>query len=211
MIPQKFQVQGSSVASYDWKDLTSGLGYRTFYASKTQSGSHVLITRAMDSSSADFYADDGAIAEQAEANLEMDLDFDIAINVPCILRGTAYVNLSHKVVNAAGAMMHRYFVVTVYHYDGSTETSLGSETTKDCIATIDSRRELITISLTSKKFAIGHILRLNVQLWASETVEANNTIFLYFDPNSLNTLTDPFERTIGTDLIFDCPFRIDIT
>ena len=208
-------ITGNAIASYDWLDLINGAGYKIFYPTETISGaaasSYVLLTRARDGETSNCYYGTGDLLHDIDARDVADLDFDIPIAIPCIISGTAYLNFSHAISGSTNNMLHRYFVITIRHYNAvAGETDLGTVTTLDRVGSLSDYRELSSIALTSKKFAIGDILRVNVHIWGSNSA-ADRGINLYYDPASLKTLSDADGRTIGTDFIVDIPFKIDIT
>lgn len=202
----------SSIASYDWLDITSGCGYRTYYPTKTNSASPapILTVRKIDGGAECWYQHDAATV-QAEAATLSDTDFDITMRVPSIIGGVSYMNFSHDVTGTPAQILHRYFVITIYHVlaVAGTETSLGTATTLDWTSSDLPIRESVSFDLTSHKFAIGDKLRFNVISKGSATA-GGTYVEYYFDPNSLKTLTDSESRTIGTDFTLDVPFKIDI-
>ena len=197
-----------AVASYDWQSLTTGLGYRTYYgASSTDSVGvkYFLTDRAVASSSGSTTSDTNVYTE-FNAGADADIDFDITFGVPAIIGdGDCYVSIPMNDPDGASDVT---WVINIYHYDGSTETSIGTATsnTINWGGGVQARKELIKVSLSRKKFAIGDILRLNVIMTNTDVSDVD----IYHDPSSGVTLTDVMGRTIGTDLTFDVPFEVRI-
>ena len=88
------------------------------------------------------------------AAIQIDLDFDITINKPTILAGIATIDFKFETAALGRA------IITLYHYDGATETSLGTVTSEDINGVAIATKLKFTV--TRKMFAIGTILRLNI-------------------------------------------------
>jgi hypothetical protein len=195
-LPVFSRVHGDpSIASYEWVDLNTGFGYRTFYCigsrySQANTETFFLSPRQMDSSTFN-----------NKKVGSFDIDFDTTIKVPCIIGGAdAYVEYSYWTLNIT------YQVdITVYHVTaGGVETSLGTvQNTNDSGDASTYMRHGQKIALTQKKFAIGEKLRVNVIANAS----SGSPIFYY---DGIKTLTDDDSRTVGTDMNIQIPFKIDV-
>jgi hypothetical protein len=200
-LPILFRGGGGLTPTYSWVDYVQGIGYQRFYGvgSIISSGlTYFLSTKAIDASS------QNGIYTSGIAGADLDIDFDITFAIPSIVTdGKAYINASiYKEADAEAVM-----VVTIYHVSGVTETSLGTTTGLNRTgAASHYYRECIPVTLTRKKFAVGDKLRVTIQLNNVQTHE----IRLYHDPTSSITLTDQQDRSIGTDLTIDIPFKVDI-
>lgn len=97
-------------------------------------------------------------------------NFDITINKMTIVSGYAFVDL--KVAGDAGT---NNVVVSVVHYNGSTETTLGSVQSEELSTTKQIKLRML---LTKKAFGVGKILRLKIVATAT-----GGTTILYNDPN----------------------------
>lgn len=208
-IPTNFQSVSPVLASYDWLDITSGTGYRRYYAVGSGDNTLFLSSRSMTSST-DYWSYTANFNSTTPA-LTIDLDFDITLNVPADIKGTAYFNGLMRAWNNAGATSR--FTVNVYHVNsGGTETLLGTAVGAN---TNDYYRECLKISLTQKHFAIGEKLRLNVILHGWNTGLSTGKVTVFYDPTSVVTKTDTSAttsdtRTVGTDMYIDVPFRVNL-
>lgn len=194
--------QAPELASYDWVDITSGTGYRRYYACAGRNNVGTILKfltpRLLDAEFTYHVAAAGA------PGTVFDLDFDIEFKRPAYVEGDCFINAT---VTHAAAGPSTWLEIFVYHYDGSTETQLGTFVTPGR-AVNGEYRECMKFALTGHHFAIGDILRLTVQV---ETDGITTTSGVYHDPNSRVTVTDqPTATAVNTDLILDCPFRIDI-
>jgi len=207
-LPPVFRTSPSANITYNWVDYLAGAGYITFYgASHIVTGwtkKYILTTQNTVDSSSGSTADAAWICIWTEytASAAADIDFDYTFKKAATVGGaSAYINATAKVDNGDSVK----FTATIYHYDGTTETSLG--TTTDIHASaggVDSyfRQLLVIPDVTIKAFAVGDTLRLNIS-----AVNGGN-IRIYHDPASKLSFTDQHTRTVGTDLIFNCPFKV---
>lgn len=204
-VPQIFNRSSGAVASYDWVDLTTGVGYRRYYWSAYSDGSvkYFLTPRVLDSTSLS-----GCIYTHIAGAGDSELNADITFLRPATV-GTSdcYVQMTTSTGGTTGT-----YQVILYHVDGSaTETSLGSMTTGSL--TINNfKRLLFKFTVTLKKFAIGDKLRLCIIF--DQTANPGGNLDIFHDGNGLTMDDDtaaPYTRTIDTNLIVDVPFRIDIT
>ena len=199
VLPDVYRKSPLAVASYDWLDITSGTGYRRYYgcASDLDAGiSYFLTTRTLD----------GRPVSKASTGTEIDLDFDITFNTPAIVKGIANVNLTYLHTTGPASQCRIY----IYHVtSGGTETQIGTALSKNTAGGVATGkvRECLTVSLTEKAFAANEKLRLTVQPIANVGV----AIEVWHDPGTKLTYADVVDtRTIGTDIVLECPFKIDL-
>jgi len=151
----KFSTASPVIVSYDFYDLSTLTGYKSFYCGNYSNGEFILTT-------IQFYSQNGYL------NGAHDTDFDLSINEATTLKGNGIVNIPWKIFHQspAGSTTWRC-VVTLYHYDGSTETSLatdtidfdtgymGVDTTKDVMGAFK-------LANIDKHFKAGDTIRLNI-------------------------------------------------
>ncbi len=196
-IPTKYRKSSAVIASYDWLDLTSGIGYRRYYACAATLSTGVvyfLTTRS------DIDAFPLRITTTGTTN------FDIEFGVAAYIKGDAFINLS-STWNGGTANTTKY-TATIYHIDiDSNTTSLGSAITST--KSYGDWRHSLKITLAAKKFTPGEKLRLTI---LETTVTGNsNQQRLAIDPSSRLTFTeDSASATSNTNLTLDMPFVIDI-
>lgn len=206
-LPELHRKSSPFVFNVDWFDSVSGLGYKRFYPFASayydtgipaSANTYAISTEKIDSNP---WRKGGTEAGAAYVAFS-DIDFDVTFGKPAkIGGGDAHINITHYNNNG-----QTYLQLTLYHVRGVTETSLGS-VQSDPRGVTNYYRESLIISVSEKQFAVGDILRLTVKHYGKNN--AGNTQYFYCDPNSLQTYADGDGRTIGTDLIFDCPFVVE--
>lgn len=204
--PVMFRKGGDATANYDWIDLTTGLGYKRFYAAASliSTGNvYYLDTKINDASSAL-----GGVSSfnTALINGAVELNFDATFTKPATV-GASQVIASYTVARNAG-VTQVCTAFKVYHVNAAAvETELGTVAGKSHTAgggAGETARELLTLDITKKVFGIGEKLRISILF------TGNGAGAVYHDPASLLTATDTSTRTIGTDFTIDIPFVIDI-
>jgi len=150
-----------------FSDATAGRSQQLFWVVFTETGG--ILTR-----------DQGASSKIAQVEgVDDDEDYDITINKPTIIAGLATMDLTLQTASA-GIGATAAVAVYIKHYDGTTETTLGTMT-----ASISSNEELTKIlkikcDVTRKMFGVGHTLRVNVVI----TDGTQCTATMYTDPNT---------------------------
>jgi hypothetical protein len=169
-------VSEPSVATYDFWDIGTGRGIKTLYAGDL-SGSHVLTTLP-------FYGWDG---HSNVTNAAIDVDFDMTLLKPITIQGSAVVNFTGatKTISAGPLQANSTFTVYLRHYDGTTETDLGSGSWLLSGSLDDgaSQKKLMSFDLDVAKtrFAIGETLRLTITATNPGTTRE---VQLYNDPKN---------------------------
>jgi hypothetical protein len=206
-LPQNFQSISPVISSYDWIDISSGCGYRRYYGCRNTNSTtgYFLSTKILDGGNNFWYT---GTTNPAGAEVKvLDLDFDIEMKVPAVVSGTAYFNITSAEMTVNNKT--HQIIVKVYHVTTTgTETLLGTGT--GTTYTLGAAppyyiRNCLTAALTTKHFAIGEKLRLTVEGWASET-----TFRIYHDPSSYITFDDGSGKHFNSDMIFDCPFKVNL-
>jgi len=195
-VPINYRTGGSILASYDWENLVTGIGYRRFYGCSAQlvGGNEIFLTNESTIN-----------AKPNRQQQGSPYVFDVAFGRPAYIEGTAYVNLSTQWALTFTNSMQ--YIVTIYHVDVSgTATSLGTATTP--IKSYGTYRHCLILTLTGQHFGIGETLRMEV---VENRTAGSGWQWLYMDPSSRASITDQDDNTVsGTDLSFDVPFRVDI-
>jgi len=182
------------IASYDYYDLASGFGYKTFYPADTQAPAYILTTQTP-------YSDVGSTTGAC------DLDFDIEFKRACYIEGDVFVNVPCVRYNASGSPATIGYTATVYirHWDGTTETELGNAvaTESSSIGTTEYRYKmnLLKITVAGQHFAAGEKLRVTVVFVQTGAA----TIYLGHDPKG-RIFTN---WTYGAQMRVDVPFRLE--
>jgi len=209
-----FQHAPSAIASYNYTDISSGTGITDFYAGQAalsgSSVSYILSNVAFYSNSvatANYTGTDGTYTEK------FDIDFDVVINRPFRIGGIVMANIPMKCqheAGSAGASADFYVIVKLRKWDGTTETEIASNTTKNVntsvgVTTYDISAVYLNIPETN--FKKGETLRLSTIGYASRTQDGNYNVQMAYDPKN---------RAIGWDasgspssLIVQIPQKLD--
>jgi hypothetical protein len=173
LLPVNFPIQQSSaIASYSYTDVAEGTGVVVYYLAAGHDGTNPVYFLTTNSSLGSM----PQFSYKVLSGTIIDQKFDVTFNMPKRIKGNIYADIS--TARRAGNNGYITVEVTVYHYDGSTETSLGTATTttpsnstanslpRDCYVCLK-----IPIVLT--KFKKGHILRVKLVATASNDSAAS--------------------------------------
>jgi len=154
LLPETFTGGKGPLMNFDFYDATYGSGYKTFYlcCSDNSAGDQFFLsTEDINSSSQKYF-----LGPNSETQ-----DFDLLFNNPMTVKGEAiFVWYQTQKTASTGDV-----VITVYHVRGITETSIGTATHSQLVTAgsdLDYRSELLKVSLTTKQFAKGDKLRVEV-------------------------------------------------
>jgi hypothetical protein len=213
-IPLPYVKGSGAIASYDWLDITAGVGYRTYYGcgDSNTSGYSYFLTPSSSMGGGRTYLN--ANSTGAAFAKEADIDFDITLGRPAYVEGYAYFYIAHSLIAGAGAAGESYLIVYLYHYDGATETQLATGTTVTrtiAAGTTEHNGECLILDVTAgRKFKVGEILRVNVQVWNKDSANPIQSR-IHFDPTSGLSLTEVTSgRSIPTSMNLEVPFRVQI-
>jgi hypothetical protein len=208
-IPTIFkQLGGEAIASYDWKDLTSNVGYKKYYGCLMEDSASVkkiLTPQVMDSNPTQQTS--GGIPTTSVWTKGLDLDFDISFDTPAVVRGVFLSNLDFY-IQASSTTINAYVKIYIYKVDAAlAETQIGTvqTATRSLVSTaMGTFREGVLCDLTRTKISRGEKIRITVEVWGQNTGGNSGTVGIYVDPSL--TLTSSYK----TDLIFNIPFKIDL-
>ena len=160
----KYTTASPVLVNVDFFDLAAGVGIKRYYAADVNSdtkdtvGEYLLTTNTIFSSV--------GFTKQAGA---LDIDFDIVLTRNLTIGGECVINIPVKMQNSAGGGGEgtTTYTATVRHWDGSTETDLGSETTLVSLTLPTSDASVATIAtirldITEKQFRNGDTIRLTI-------------------------------------------------
>jgi hypothetical protein len=212
-LPATFRGIGEpTLVNYDYVDFASGTGYQTFYGitSKDQTGLNYHLTESI------MYANDIETSTYAYSigsfNKEIDVDFDLTeFNLPRTVRGTATINIQVAWENEGGND-ELYVIPKLVHYDGTTETTIGSAQSETFSSgTALGKMLMMKLALTETVFKSGDILRLTIEVWAKQ-VTAQRQFAIGHDPQGrAGSICDTSNAAIETTkLEIQVPFKVDI-
>lgn len=202
VLQEKYRKSPEAVVSYDYFDYSNGTGYDVYYGAKGDNSEYFLTTRQIPSEEIASYLQDQSVA--TVATKYFDLDFDIMFNTPKNVKGNFLVSVPQGIsaTNATAADFQFYTIVKIIHYDGSTETQIGTGTSITSIATdlqtdgilAAARTNLIKANVsTIKHFKRGEILRITIEGWYKTTEAGATTAHLIIGH-------DPAGRVFNADL-----------
>tara|TARA_Y100000310_G_C20657786_1_gene802932 strand:- start:208 stop:798 length:591 start_codon:yes stop_codon:yes gene_type:complete len=194
-LPIVYRGGGDFTVQLTWIERMSNIGYVRFYANaETDNGGvgYYLATSATD-------------AQPPKTDSNVDINFDWEFKVPAtVAANNCIINVTVHAQNTVNTTL----TYTIYHYDGATETSLGTATGAAHLgaAADEDWRDNIKIALTQKHFKVGDILRLNIVVAGDDFA----TKWFYHDAGTALTVAVDNGRTCGTDLTCDIPFKVQI-
>lgn len=150
-IPQNFNAVQTTIPTYDYYDLDEGTGTVTYYG---------LLTSRNPST---FVPDDFIISRNFmvgvtshNENYENPMVFELSpFNFSKTIKGTGYVEIHISDATATGTLSAEF-----NHYDGTTETQIGSKS----LTGVQNGDFILKIDLTQKHFKRGDILRVKISV-----------------------------------------------
>ena len=198
-IPNNFQTTASTlIASYDWQDIISGLGYEEFFlsfSSDSAGDNFGLITSSLYSSVLETTRAGAGTTEQ---------NFDTStFNAPRTVKGTAYLQVPVRGVDASGIQIIAQIIVVDA---AATETTISSEiddtvTFSAAGGTLANQIILLKIPLTETLVKIGEKIRVELQ---NVTTNASVSGYAHDPGNRTSSLYD-----ITTVSKLALPFKLD--
>jgi len=210
-IPIVYRKSGEGIiATYNFIDVASGTGIISFYGSNSISGASMQY----ELSNWTRYSDDiySFVDNPTGAYVKkMDIDFDVAINKPIVLKGNTIVNLPWAVISANNETTSAYVKAIVKKVSGLTETQLST-----------SQSGVLSLGVTGRTYKMDALNSTieQVNLGAGDTLRL--TIEGYIKDGNVSGGCaighDPKGRTNGWDatgacpsiLTFYAPVRIDV-
>ncbi len=228
-LPTKFRKSSDFNVSYDFLDFDEGLGYRTYYAADGNNQQNLIVTNEAICSELPFRTS-AAITTTPSWQTAIEEDFDITFNLPKNVRGTIFAVIPFGVSNNEAGSFPCRITATFIHFDGSSETVLGSGVSSEMLMStasspneIDSAIALCKFIQTSvKHFKKGETLRVTIKMEvASQATEINVFAGIGIDPKNRNpsimqyilsgsSIAQVIEDGDVTQTAFYVPFVLDI-
>lgn len=203
-----------AIASYDFTELVSGLGYERYYA--VASDQEALGTQTyMLTNNSSIYTDASSISTSQTSQAAKTLNFDSsAFRIPRIVDGTAFVNFAF--VNNDADVTNVTFSAQLFkvHSDGTTTTALSSAKVVDydsntppgtALGANVKNNALLFLALTRTKITIGEKIRLQIIIDLKDT---GDNVTVYHDPLGRDFLSD---TNYSTQMKVDIPFEIELS
>lgn len=188
----------SSIATYNYSDIASGVGYAEFFGFMENGGDYMLT----DNSS--FYSNASVTLIGAGATFNQNFDTNV-FDSPRLLKGFIIANI--PIIRGAGNSAKTDITLTAYHVDASsTATQLaqatGESVTTAAAYTLDNFMQCFIFPAINQQFKKGDTLRINVNIMVG-----NNTFYVGHDPVNR---TSVLGASLPTKMSFLVPFRIDL-
>ena len=216
-----------AIASFNFIDIAEGTGNVIFFCYAHQEQTTVgysLSTQVLFSEGAALSPPDGngfteAIGTSASFQKEIDIDFDLAFNLPQRIKGKLKSFFTWGCTDTTDSLQRgeAYVILRVRKWDGSTETEIANAQSKTLVIDANEGKYATTnmeIDLTSvNHFKKGESLRITIEVWFKKTAANNRQVRFYHDPQG-NTILAADESDSGftNSTIFQVhvPFLIDL-
>ena len=210
-IPETFQAQANSIATYSYTDIADGTGKQIFYGfqTKTSAGTkYNLSTIALYSSTIELAL--AAIPGSGSGAYSdvFDLDFDLPeFNLPKTIKGTALVVVPIY-MNEGGAVAFMKVQALVRKWDGTTETEIANATSAEYSAT-GVYIATFPVTIPETHFKAGEPLRVTLKLQGKEFSGDVTGVTMALDPMDRDgTYIIPSTAEVTTQVIFHIPFKL---
>lgn len=198
-IINRFVTAPQQVVTYDFNDVQTNQAYIILYGHKDLADATTLIRQRISSNIADVRTQ-FAVSSGASALGEANFDYEFAI--PQRVDGNLYVFVPMFAQATATQNIDVFLKIRILHYDGSTETLIGTQQTSASHTTsTDSATEGTTQTLTfavDRQFKIGEKLRVEIEVWSNATTNGN--VGFYHDPANTDYGVDWTGAVSGTAL-----------
>ena len=207
-LSDRFALQQQVLANFDYVDIVSGTGFETFFgfASKDSTGVEYHLTSSTPRSQVIEYS-----TTTFPDGINETKNYDLSpFRTPRTIRGDAVITFS-TFLNIEHIDDTASITATIYHWDGTTATSIGTASTVTW--TLDTEEsQTFVIPLAQTHFKPGEILRLSMTRLLTTGGNAAGKILLYgIDPqNRDGTQLKPASEDVTTQLKMEIPFRIDL-
>jgi len=222
-VPVKYRRSPPINLSFDWTDVSSGVGYVRYYGYSTQTDSGV--SYSLDTNA--IWSDEPENGDSYDPSSAVDVkvfeaDFETSeFAVSRTMKGTAIVNMTAGfIANSSMAGQGIYLKASLYKYDGATETQIGSTIqTKDYDATSSNawKSESFTIPIdisSPTPVAKGDLIRLTIEVWGKSTIPtgiSNFQVLLAHSPtNTADSLDPSTQDSEHNQLIIYIPFDLEL-
>ncbi len=170
-VPSKFRKNKSRIlTSFDSVAIESGIGYTKYFVGSSTSGAYIVNSTKFDSERPHTGTLQGTTAGGTFTKY-VDIDADITFNLPRTVKGDLFVNVPIGVKNRSALSTESWFmyvVTKIYHFDGSTETQLGTSASgavffTDALNNNESKGFTANnkVNVPSTHFKIGETLRIS--------------------------------------------------
>jgi len=205
-------VTSPAIASYDFTELATGLGFETFYAHGTKETTSAVTYQLTPFSTIIWPNQVSKAVTTGGAQASATVDFDTsAFNLPRTAKGTAVVNFVWQ--GDAASSCNAYIsaqILKVASGGGTTAITSAKVRSRDtgtggesALAAGEEENVLLFLPITQTTIGVGEKLRLEIIL---TVVDFPRTVAYYFDPQGRNSVSN---SDVSTQLKLLMPFRIN--
>ena len=202
-------------AVFNFTDFESGVGYVSYqcYNSRDNSGaSYHMDNNSFHSDTVETSKAEAISVAEGDEKI-IDLDFDTSTFVfPQTINGQVIVNMTGAFQANSATPMGIFMVVTIKKWDGTTETTLGTATSKTFTVAsnnvVKSSNFTVPITITNEYIAEGELIRATVELWADPAFTVTPTFYIGHSPFNLDGDIIPSSQGSNyNQTIINIPFK----
>lgn len=191
--------------NYDFTDMLASVGYVNLYGICDEATVYKLTRLPLVSTT---YIKNYA---PSVSGLQGEVNFDYTFLTSQLVKGELFLSLTYYARAIATQSADCYLKIRILHYDGSTETVIGTQQTTDTITQTDDsaylwKRTTLTFAV-NKQFKNGDILRVEIETWSTTTTNAGAG-FLMDGANRNFGQVDPAGTAVDSTIIIDVPFDL---
>lgn len=190
---------------YAFSDYLQSTGWVTLYGIKDEASAYKLssLPLASTAKTTSFSGDSGA-------GLKGECAFDYEFLIPQLVKGELYVTCTYYVNCRATQNASGYIKCRILHYDGTTETVIGTQQTADTINESGdgeglSQRTTFTFDV-NRFFKTSETLRVEVELYIDSTT--NTDIGIRHDGENRTVSLSGDDNTNRSDFLVYVPFDL---
>ena len=184
-----FPSRNNFITSYDYFDVAEGIAYSVYYGATNVT---TTLTNKVSTTKSGMIHNNGSqttVANDDAYDQTHDIDFDIVFNQPKNIKGDILAVVPFG-VNIFGTGTSATYTIKatldIFHYDGSTETQLGSTITSEEAQSgslsqggVFSHTTTLKVNqATIKHFKSGETLRFTIKLFVQHGASGNRTIIM---------------------------------
>ena len=206
VIPTKYRQATDAIINYDFVDIISETGYISVYGFSDEANNKLLIRQVLESS------DVKSQVVGTSGNVEVNFDYEF--NKGAHIKGDMYVTITIFADGSASNAVDNDTTIEIFHFDGSTETTIGTqqamERLNNPVSTAEDQARYTAKFAVDKRFSRGDKLRVEVISTLANSSNVNNKIGFYHDPKNRDfSLVDQHGAGAPSNLIVTVPFKIE--
>lgn len=207
-LPVIYRGGGNPNTLYSFQDIANGTGIITFYGAVDQSGAGILATTTIYSAKIE------TLANITTANFvkEIDVDFDVVMNVPTTLKGT--MTASIPMFPYSGSTAEAYITVKLRKVSGGIETEVANATSVTLAynATYDGEKmTTVRFDVPITNYKKGDSIRVTLEVYAKAGAGAPYVVIAHDPKGRIGTTgSQKFSAGENTIMTVNIPVRIDL-